>query len=243
MSIEDFEPMPPELPAARNSRSRPGVLRGEVWLTVHTHQAQLLIHGRAGTRHKPSIVGLLGFADRLRIIWDGARADDPWADWWLIKVCDGIEVTRERISHWKRDLDNLLELQASGMEISLAESQRPSRTRLQFANPYAYQGAQLLSEYDALVCRVLTASHIGLLDNAAREELLSDCARKIRATYMIPQSYRFTGVDRTALFSANGKIRTACWTMGEVPDAVLHGEQRPALAPRKASEPAVHATI
>jgi hypothetical protein len=27
-----------------------------------------------------------GFADRLRVIWQAARNDDPYADWWLIKV-------------------------------------------------------------------------------------------------------------------------------------------------------------
>ncbi|MCY4421231.1 MAG: TIGR03761 family integrating conjugative element protein [Gammaproteobacteria bacterium] len=243
MSIEDIEPAQDTLPAPQKTSSRPGVLRAEVWLTVHTRQAQLLIHGRKGTRLKPTIVGLLGFAERLRVIWDGARADDPWADWWLIKVCDAIEATRACIVAHMAELDRLLAVPGTGMEVTLVESQRPARTRLQFANPYAYQGAQLLSQYDALACRVLTANRIGLLDNATRNDVLTDCARKLRAIYMIPRSYRFTGVDRSALLAGKGTIRTACWTMGEVPDAVLHGERLPALAPRKSGAPANTATI
>ena len=217
----------------RPAPGRPGVLRTEVWLTLHTRQAQLLIQGRPAARNKPTIIGLLGFADRLRLVWDGSRADDPWADWWLVKVCDAIEATRQAIGNWRRDMDNLLALQVAGMQVSLAESIRPHRTRLAFANPYAYQGAQLLSEYDELVCRALTASHIGRLDNATRHELLVGCARKLRATFMIPQGYRFTGVDRQALQKNSGRIRTACWTMGEVPEAILSGQRQAPLLPRK----------
>lgn len=233
MNTEDPDSLQEVSPQTGRAPARPGVLRTEVWLTLHTRQAQLLIQGRPAARNKPTIIGLLGFADRLRLIWDGARADDPWADWWLIKVCDALEATRQLIGKWRRDMDNLLALQVAGMQVSLAESTRPHRTRLAFANPYAYQGAQLLSEYDALVCRALTASHIGRLDNITRHELLIGCARRLRATFMIPQGYRYTGVDRQALQEGNGRIRTACWTMGEVPEAILSGKHQAPQVPRK----------
>ena len=32
------------------------------------------------------IVGLLGFASQLRVIWQAARLSDPYAEWWLVKV-------------------------------------------------------------------------------------------------------------------------------------------------------------
>ena len=73
-------------------QDRPGALHGQVWLTIQTNQAQQLIHGRAGTPDKPTIIGLVGFANRLRVIWQAARNDDPYADWWLIKVHEAIEV-------------------------------------------------------------------------------------------------------------------------------------------------------
>ena len=52
----------------------------------------------------------------------------------------------------------------TAMEVTVAASQHPCRFYLQFANPYAYRGAQLVSEYDRLVCTALTARHIGLLE-------------------------------------------------------------------------------
>lgn len=233
MNTENSESTHDATPKSGLVQGRPGVLRPEVWLILHTRQAQLLIQGRPAARNKPTIIGLLTFAERLRLIWDGSRADDPWADWWLVKVCNALESTRQLIGKWRRDMDNLLALQVPGMQVSLAKSKRPHRTRLAFANPYAYQGAQLLCEYDALVCRALTASHIGRLDNATRHELLVGCSRKLRATFMIPQGYRFTGVDRQALQERDGRIRTACWTMGEVPEAILSGELQAPQVPRK----------
>ena len=60
----------------------PGTLRGQVWLTVQTRQAQRLIRGRSGNADKPAIIGLVGFADRLRVNRQAARNDNPYADWW-----------------------------------------------------------------------------------------------------------------------------------------------------------------
>jgi len=126
-------------PNARNLVERssqpqkPGVLRGQVWLTVQTNQAQQLIHGRAGTPDKPAIIGLVGFADRLRVIWLAARRDDPYADWWLIKVHEAIEANETFIRHRRVELDKHLE-QMTGLEVNVASSQHPYRVQLQFAN-------------------------------------------------------------------------------------------------------------
>ena len=42
--------------------------------------------GSAASAEKSAIVGLIGFANRVRTLWHGARADDPYADWWLLQV-------------------------------------------------------------------------------------------------------------------------------------------------------------
>jgi len=135
---------------------KPGSLRGQVWLTIQTHQAQQFIRGRKGTADKPAIIGLTGFADRLRVIWLAARNDDPYADWWLIKTHDAIDSSSTCIRDWQTELDSQLD-QMAGLEVTIAGSQKPCRVPLQFANPYAYQAARLLSEYDTLVRTVLTA--------------------------------------------------------------------------------------
>ena len=125
----------------------------------------------------------------------------------------------------------------TAMEVSVATSQRPYRVPLQFANPYAYQGAHLLSEYDRLVCIALTARHIGLLDGETCVHVQKACARKLRALFMTPQSYRFLKLDRESVRKATGRSHEACKAMGEVPDDVLSGERQAPLVPRKVKFP------
>ena len=229
-------------PNARNlvERSRqpqkPGVLRGQVWLTVQTNQAQQLVHGRAGTPDKPAIIGLVGFADRLRVIWLAARRDDPYADWWLIKVHEAIEANETFIRHRQVELDKHLE-QMTGMEVNVASSQHPYRVQLQFANPYAYRAAQLVASYDQLVCTALTARHIGRLDGAAYVQVQQACARKLRALFMLPQGYRLLKIDRDAVRMQTGRIHEARQLMGDVPEAILSGERQAPLVPRQVKVP------
>jgi len=208
---------------------KPGALHGEVWLTVQTIQAQQLIHGRNGSPDKPTIIGLVGFANRLRVIWQAARSDDPYADWWLVKVHDAIEITRAAIDRRQAELDRQLE-QMTAMEVRVAASTRPYRIHLKFANPYAYRGAQLLAQYDRLVCSALTARHIGLLDGDA--QVHQAFARKLRALFMIPQSYRFLKIDRESVHRQSGRSLEARQAMGEVPQAILNGQHRAPLTPR-----------
>ncbi|MCU7943552.1 MAG: TIGR03761 family integrating conjugative element protein [Candidatus Thiodiazotropha sp. (ex Cardiolucina cf. quadrata)] len=221
---------------SKQAADGPGTLRGQAWLKVQTRQAQQLIKGRSGSVDKPAIIGLMGFADRLRVIWQAARDDDPYADWWLIKVHEALDQAREFIGRHQEELDKQL-AQMSAMEVEIAQSLKPYRIRLQFANPYAYQGARLIVDYDTLVRTVLTCRHIGLLENEAAEGIVKLSARKVRGTFVVPQGYRLLGIDRKSLKQNSGMDSRACQLMGELPEQVLSGEQRAPLVPRKLAFP------
>ena len=217
-------------------QSGPGVLRGQVWLTIQTRQAQQLVRGRNGTPEKPAITGLVGFANKLRVIWQAARNDDPYADWWLIKVHETLDSTRQLIKKRQTEVDTVLDQMAS-MDIAVAESSRPYRVPLRFANPYAYQGARLIAEYDTLVRTVLTGTHVGLIDRETSDGFLKLCTRKIRGAFALPQDYRFLGIDREAVRKGTGKAAQAVNFMGVVPEDVMSGELRAPLVPRKLQFP------
>ncbi len=212
--------------------SSPGVLRGQVWLSVQTRQAQRLIRGRNGNSGKPAIIGLVGFADRLRVIWQAARSDDPYADWWLIKVDEALERVRHLVRTEQAALSSQLE-QFTALEVAVAESLKPYRIALQFANPYAYRGAQMIAEYDTFVRTLLTVHHVGLLNGASMEGLLNTCARKIRGAFAVPQGYHFLGVDRVSMTQGTAKASRARQLMGDLPEEVLIGTHQAALVPRK----------
>lgn len=214
----------------------PGALRGQVWLTVQTRQAQRLIRGRNGSAEKPAIIGLVGFADRLRVIWQASRNDDPYADWWLIKVHEALERIRNLVKNEQVALDARLE-QLTALEVTVAESMKPYRIALQFANPYAYRGAQMIAEYDKFVRTLLTAHHVGLLSGSSTEGLLNTCARRIRGAFAVPQGYQFLGIDRESLKQGTANASRARQIMGEVPEDVLSGAHSAPLTPRKVRFP------
>ena len=214
----------------------PGVLRGEVWLTVQSRHAQRLILGRAATLDKPAIIGLVGFADRLRVIWNAARADDPYADWWLIKIDEALERARNRIKRERAALDDCIQ-QQSALEIRVAITKKPYRVALQFANPYAYWGAHLIAEFDTTARTVLTAKHVGLMNGALAERSLHVCAGVIRSLFAVPQGYRVLRIDRDSIKAGSDAAKEAAGVMGELPTAVLLGEHSAALTPRKTQPP------
>ena len=234
---ESANPNSPEREFASSESSAenhaPGVLRGEVWLTVQSQHARRLILGRAATLEKPAIVGLVGFADRLRVIWNAARADDPYADWWLIKIDEALQRARSRIKREQAVLDECIE-QRSALQIKVVTTTKPYRVALNFANPYGYWGAHLIAEFDTTARTILTAKHVGLISGNLAEQSLHGCAGAIRSLFAVPLGYRVLRIDREAV-KANGKTaKEAAEFMGELPQAVLLGEHSAALTPRKA---------
>ena len=211
----------------------PGVLRGEVWLTVQSRHASRLILGRAQTLDKPAIIGLVGFADQLRVIWNAARADDPYADWWLIKIDEALDCARTRIKTERAFLDDRI-AQQSALQINVATTEKPHRVALHFANPYAYWGAHVIAEFDTTARTILTSKHVGLISGVLAEASLRGCARAIRRLFTVPQRYRMLGIDRETILAGGAVAKKAIDSMGELPEAVLLGETKAALTPRKA---------
>ena len=210
--------------------NQPGALRGVITLTLETRQAQRMVKGRPGSLDKPAIIGLIGFANLLRAIWHGARTDDPYADWWLLKVHQSLD----QVDRALQALLETVEFSLAAIEaISVApgRSVRPVRTLLRFSNPYAYRGAQLVAKYDRLVRTVLTAQHIGVLTRDDAERLLAAIARQLRHAFLSPMGYQLTGITRAELLQGTDKQTEAQASMGEVPPEILSGELRAPHAP------------
>ena len=209
----------------------PGALQGEVWLTVQTYQAQSLIRGRRAGEGKPAIVGLIGFADRLKSLWQAIRFDDPYADWWLLKVEESIAEIRAQLRELQQRLDALMAPANSALEFSVAQSSRPQRVSLQFANPYAFRAAQLLGEYDRLMCTELTLHHLGIDIPKDLTEQLSGSGRWVRRVFALPQGYHCLDIRRADIRQGSPAALKAIERMGEVPQEILSGDRLPSLRP------------
>ena len=222
-----------------HSASSVGSLHGEVWLTVQSYQAQSLLRGRRASEAKSAIVGLVGFADRLKTLWQAVRQDDPYADWWLIKVEEGIALCRAQLGQLSEQVNALL-TSYDCFDITVAQSRQPQRISLQFANPYAFRAAQLLAEYDRIICTFMTLRHLGVEIPQTLEEQFKGSGRWLRRVFALPQDYCFCDVDRCAILQSTQRAQKARERMGDVPRDILRGDTLPSLRPIDFRMPALN---
>lgn len=210
-------------------QQRLNTLQSEIYLTLQTRHAQALVRGR-NVPGKPLIVGLVGFADRLRLIWTGAKQNDPYADWWLIKIEDAIFTLSNLLKTDHKEISAKLdEIQA--IRIAPAASKDPFRFELRFATPYAFRASSMLAQFDALTRDVLTARHIGAISTETSQDLIFRYSHKIRSTFNLPFSYRYLSIDRARPDSWKEVETRAQRLMGVLPDDVRSGQRRATLAP------------
>lgn len=208
----------------------PGALQGDVWLTIQTYQAQSLVRGRRATDGKPAIIGLIGFADRLKSLWQAIRMDDPYADWWLLKVEEGIADSRAQLCRLQQGMEDLF-VSNGALEFSVAQSSRPQRVSLQFANPYAFRAAQLLGEYDQLMCTDMTLHHLGIDMPTDLVDQVAGCGRRIRGVFALPQGYHCLDIRRYDIRQNSPLAVKARERLGDVPEDILCGDRLPSLRP------------
>jgi integrating conjugative element protein (TIGR03761 family) len=75
-----------------------GSLRSAMSLTLHTHHASRIWHGRAATEGRPGIVGLNGFVAVMNKMKRGSEQDDPYSDWWMLRIEDKLEQTKASLN-------------------------------------------------------------------------------------------------------------------------------------------------
>ena len=208
----------------------PGPLRSESWITLQTRQAQRLVTGRRAEDGTPGIVGLTRFAALLRPLWNAARADDPWADWWLLRVHDAIELGHQELDALLEYINRLLK-QTPNVSVTVAVSIEPLKVPLTFTNPYAFRGAYLLAKFDDLVRAVLTAKHVAMADRSSAERLIADGGRQVRRAYNAALGYRFLGITRDDARLMTARIMEAEAHMGTLPSDILDAKLRAPFAP------------
>lgn len=215
----------------RTSTSSPGGLRGEAQLLIQTRKAQILVRGRAPAKDRPGIPGLVRFGLIARRMWIASSLDDPYADWYLIKVLEALDDGREELQAMQGKVAKILE-GVRGVELTIGESDSPIQVPLRFANPYGYMGAYLIADYDELARTVLTAKHVGLMVRDDAERMLALGGRLVRRVFSATQGWKYLSVTRDDMAANNARARKAIETMGEIPDkAVLEGTLRPRIAP------------
>lgn len=208
-----------------------GSLRSAISLTLHTHHASRIWHGRARSEGKSGIVGLNGFIGITNKIKRGAEQDDPYSDWWMLRIEEKLEQTKTTLQSLHEQVE--LALSDVPMAITLGENLNVQPVKLPlFVNAQlGFAAVYLLAEYDDIARKLILAHHTALIDRSTLERWLNEGAHALRSLFSLAQQYRYSGSTRDDFAAKNAAAREAIEKFGELPQDVLEGVRRSRFAP------------
>lgn len=208
-----------------------GSLRSAMALTLHTHHASRIWHGRAASDGKPSIIGLNGFLAIMNKLKRGAEQDDPYSDWWMLRVEEKIADTKTRLQTLREQVDQALADVPPALSLGENLNVQPVKLPLFVNSQLGFMAVYLLADYDDLARRLILAHHTALIDRSTLERWLNDGAHALRSLFSLAQQYRYSGTTRNDFAAKNAAARAALEKFGELPTDVLEGTRRSRFAP------------
>lgn len=214
-----------------SSQLNPGALRSAMTLTLHTHHATRIWRGRAPAQDRPGIIGLNGFIAVMNTMKRGAEQDDPYSDWWMIRIEDKLAQTKTALHSLREQIDHALANVPPALSLGENLNVKPIKLPLFIGAQLGFMAVYLLAEYDDCARKVLLAHHTALIDRHTQEHWLEDGAHALRSLFSMAQHYRFSGAQRDDFAAKNAVARAALEKFGELPQDVLEGTRRSKFAP------------
>lgn len=184
---------------------------------LHTNIAKSLFNGnwRHGT------MGLLQFATLMSELWKASKADDPYAEQYLLKTYDALEEAKSKLKEQEAILQQQLN-NLRGFRVDLYHNTSPFSYQLQFATPFPFLAAMLIEHVDYVNRQLFTLNRFGLIPE--KEVSPSELMREIQAVFNVPKSWKHTGVTRKDILEGNQKSKIAQKLLGELSPTVLRKE-------------------
>lgn len=208
-----------------------GSLRSDMSLTLHTHHASRIWHGRAKTDDKPAIIGLNGFVSIMNKLKRGSEQDDPYSDWWMLRIEEKLNDTKAHLQLLREQVDLALHSVPSALSMGENLNVQPVRLPLFINAQLGFMAVYLLTDYDDLARKLILAHHMALIDRSTLERWLNEGAHALRSLFSLAQQYRYSGAQRDDFAAKNAVARAALDKFGELPQDILEGTRRSRFAP------------
>ena len=203
-------------------------------IELHTFQGVHLFLGQRREGSRPGYPGLRLFSHLVAQPYRRAAQDDPWADWWLLKVEEALSRSEEELAQLSRRLES--RLAGSDLQVVNTASQKPTTVTLHFGTPYGYLGARLLLQYDGYVRRIVQARQAALLDRSEQSRWIRQGRKAVIRAYLSATGYRTFDVTRADLDPPTKAAIAAGSRMGALPQEVAAGRLRARHAPTIVSQ-------
>lgn len=208
-----------------------GVLRSQMTLQIHTRQASRLWYGRRATEEKQGIVGLSAFMSISSKINIGSRHDDPYSDWWMLRVEEKIDSTKAQLEKLNEEVDVSFKSVPSAFSISENLNVQPANLPVFASSHLGYLAIYVLAQYDEIVRKALLASHIALIGHTTLEHWLDKGDQCLRSLFGMVTYYRYTGTTRKDFLEESAAALAAIEKYGEVPPDIMDGSRRSRFSP------------
>lgn len=208
-----------------------GSLRSAISLTLHTHHAARVWRGRAPSAERPGIIGLNAFVASMNRMKRGAEQDDPYSDWWMLRIEEKLEQTRANLQALRQQVDQALAGVPAALSLGENLNLQPVKLPLFINAQLGFMAVYLLSEYDEVVRKLILAHHTALIDRYTLENWLEAGAHALRSLFTLAQQYHYSGTVRDDFAAQNAAARAALEKYGPLPQDVLEGSRRSRFAP------------
>jgi integrating conjugative element protein (TIGR03761 family) len=211
-------------------------------MTLHTKDAYRMFTGRSldAEGRLPPIPGGKRFAAVLKSIWHLSSNDNPYADWLLVRMYDGLVAIRSHLSRAITAREEAIDLlKRKGLSLSVMGSRSPKTVELGFRSPYGYATAEAIVDFDYYVRMIKTLIHKDRMSDEEGRVAIRVVGREMRALFLDPirwerhllreelrqlsRSDFLPGADELARL----RVRAAVALFGEVPRKVFTGAEAP----------------
>lgn len=208
-----------------------GSLRSAMALTLHTHHASRIWHGRPPAEGRPGIIGLNGFISLMNKMKRGAEQDDPYSDWWMLRIEEKLADTKARLQALREQVDQALADVPAALSLGENLNVQPIKLPLFVNAQLGFMAVYLLADYDELARRLILAHHTALIDRGTLDRWLREGAHALRSLFALAQRYQYSGTQRDDFAANNAAARQALEKYGPLPQDVLEGTRRSRFAP------------
>lgn len=217
-------------------------------MTLHTQDAYRMFTGRTADAKGlgSQIVGGRRFAAVLKSIWHLSANDNPYADWILVRMYDGLVAVRSHLDQVIKSREESFELlRRKGLGLSVMASRNPKAVELGFRSPYGYATAEAIVEFDYYVRMNKTLVHKDRISDTEGRAAIRAVGRQMRALFMEPIRWerhllrdelrQLSRSDFLPSADENARLRVqaAVALFGEVPRPVFTGANAPRHSRRR----------
>jgi integrating conjugative element protein (TIGR03761 family) len=143
----------------------------------------------------------------------GAEQDDPYSDWWMLRIEDKLADTKTRLQTLREQVDQAWPTCRRRCRLGENLNVQPVKLPLFVNAQLGFMAVYLLADYDDLARKLILAHHTALIDRSTLERWLNDGAHALRSLFSLAQQYRYSGTHARRL---RGEERRGASGAGEV---------------------------